>query len=106
MINRAYGQIKLYLNVTADAKKQSDYENDKKESAHLNLLSKLARKKILLSNKEDTVLHYVKMKKLYENYKREYLAGERWSDFVEVFGGDGIVILFINSGTSEQWGRL
>ena len=48
MINRAYGQIKSYLSVKADAEKSPNYEKEKKETAHLNVLLNLARKKVLL----------------------------------------------------------
>ena len=100
LINRAYGQIKCYLSVEADAEKDPNHKGSHLR-AHLNVLESLARKKALLSHKEDTDLFTLECNKVYENYRREYQAGQKWLEFGDMFGGDGIVILFIVAGTSQ-----
>ena len=90
VIRCASAQIMLYLSIQRQSSGSSNTRT------HLNILRTLATKKAgNVSDKES--------RKVYKAYERDYYNGKKWLDIVEMFGDDGIVILFVVAGKTPKF---
>lgn len=92
MIRCAFAQILLFFSVHRQATKNREIPRGIHRIAHLNILQALATKHAgHVSVREST--------KIYKSYEKDYNAGKRWVDIIDMFGGgNGIVMLFVVAG--------
>lgn len=91
MIRCAFAQILLFFSVQRRVSRNQRIPEGNHRTAHLNILQDIAAKKAgQVSEKEST--------RIYKSYEKDYYAGKKWVDIVDMFRDDGIVILFVVAG--------
>ncbi len=94
-IHRAFGQIRLFWSVeescTDETTVSSMRANGNHEAPHLVILEEWARKHA------GPVAETEQRQKIHE-YQSEYVAGRRWLEVAEWFGGPGIVLVSVCAG--------
>ena len=89
VIRCASTQIMLYLSV------QRQCYGNSQAKQHLSILRALAAKKAGNVSRKESM-------RIYKSYEKDFYCGKRWSDIVDMFGEDGIVILFVVAGMSTK----
>ena len=90
-IYRAYGQMRLFDTVNAEAEKQVETENGKVLETYIWHLELLATRKA--GNVSDD-----ERKAKVKSYKAEYHSGAKWTQIAKWFGGKGVIMVFILAG--------
>ena len=85
VIRCASAQLMLYSSIRRQC------SDDSSTAEHLDIIRALAAKKAgNVTEKEKD--------KVCKSYEREYYSGKRWLHVIDMFGGDGVVILFLVAG--------
>lgn len=90
-IHRAYAQMELFSSVNTNASSKLRGRSGR-TSSELIYLEQLARDKAGPTHWSG----------IYNEYHSEYLAGKKWSQIADWFGGSGIVFVLILAGTKDN----
>ena len=91
MIRCAAAQILLYFSVQRQVSENPHVPVCKHRTPHLNILQDLAAKKAGHVSQKESM-------KVYKSNEKDYHAGKKWINIIDMFGDDAVVIIFVVAG--------